>query len=103
MKRKTNKEFTRVGNIIGDIMRNYRRPQDADMLRIWEIWEQTVGMDIARNARPSAFKGDLLVVNVASSPWLQQIRYMKAEIIANVNAALDVALIRDIRFKIGPL
>ena len=71
--------------------------------RVWPIWEEAVGSVIAQNARPAAFKGRILLVHVNSSPWLHQIRYLKAEIIAKVNTALGDSLVDDIKFKIGPL
>ena len=103
-KRKSNKEFTHVGRLIGDILNTcgHVRP-DSELTRIWELWDSAIGPMIADNARPAAFKGDILLVHVTSSPWMQQLRFLKTDMIRKINTALGKELIRDIKFKIGSL
>ena len=62
-----------------------------------------VGEVIARNARPGAFKGKLLLVNVTSSTWAHQLQFLKKDIIKKVNDALGKELVEEIKFKIGPV
>ncbi len=73
------------------------------MTRIWALWDKTMGMAIAENARPAAFKGQLLVVQVASSPWMQQLQFLKKDIIQKLNIALGKELVQEIKFKIGSM
>ena len=74
---------------------------DMELVRVWELWEAAVGQAIAANTRPAAFRGKLLVVEVTSSTWLQELQFLKSDLITQVNAALGKPLIGDIRFKIG--
>jgi predicted nucleic acid-binding Zn ribbon protein len=78
-------------------------PPEAEqgMLRIWRVWDRVVGEDIARNARPAAFKGSILLVHVTSSTWLHHLQYLKKDIVAQLNNDLDQAIVGDIKFKIG--
>ena len=103
MKRTKNNEFTHIGKIVEGLMNAYRREADADIGKIFSIWEQAVGSPIAENASPAACKGRLLLVHVTSSPWLHQLRFLKPELIQKINAALGHAHVTDIKFKIGPL
>ena len=49
------------------------------------MWRQAVGVKISAQAQPQKFyKGNLTVV-VASSVWLQQLSFMKREIIDRMN------------------
>jgi len=104
MKRKKNKEFSHIGDVIKHIIGTGKtaRP-DAEMLEIWRLWEGIVGKAIAGNARPAAFKGDILLVNVASSPWMQQLQFLKKDIVNKINAAFGKQLVREIKFKIGSI
>ena len=77
MKRKKNQEFTPVGRLVQTFMQSCRQSPDNQLSRVWNIWNQAVGNVIAENAQPAAFKGSLLIVNVSSSPWLQQLRFLK--------------------------
>ena len=95
--------FVKVGHIIKDVLRSQRKHGDAKMIRVWDIWSPAVGEHIGANTRPAAFKGTLLIVNVADSAWLQQVWFLKKEIVAKVNDALGEDLVGEIKFKIGPI
>ena len=104
MKRRKNvKEFTRIGNIISNVLRSYRHEADEGLTQIWDFWDRAVGENIAKNAQPEAFKGKLLLVNVTSSAWAHELQFLKSDIIAKVNQALGKTLVEEIKFKIGPV
>lgn len=102
-KRKNIKEFVRIGNVINDVMRTYRNDCDQHLAQIWGLWGSAVGDDIAKNARPEAFKGKLLLVHVSSSTWMHQLQFLKQDIIKKVNDALGNVLVEEIKFKVGPV
>jgi predicted nucleic acid-binding Zn ribbon protein len=102
-KRKNRKEFVHIGSIVNKVFRAARNDADADMIQVWNVWKGVVGSAVAENARPAAFKGNLLLVNVSSSPWLQQLQFLKGDIIIRLNQALKQELVTEIKFKIGPL
>jgi predicted nucleic acid-binding Zn ribbon protein len=69
--------------------------------RIWEVWEEAVGGKIAAHAQPASFREGTLTLHVDSSPWLQQLNYLKKDLIAKVNEALDEELVQEIQLKGG--
>ena len=101
--KKQKAKFEHIGNILADVLKSYRRESDADLVRVWQVWDQIVGDVIAQNARPAAFKGKILLVHVSSSAWIHQLQFLKKEMIEKLNEALGNALIDDLKFKIGPL
>ena len=101
--RKKRREFVHIGSIVDKVVRTVRNDADADMIQVWNVWKGVVGGAVAENARPAAFKGNLLLVHVSSSPWLQQLQFLKGDIILRLNQALNQELVREIKFKIGPL
>ena len=104
MKSKKQKaKFEHIGNILADVLKSYRRESDADLVQVWQVWDQIVGDVIAQNARPAAFKGKILLVHVSSSTWIHQLQFLKNEMIEKLNKAQGKALIDDLKFKIGPL
>ncbi|MBC8432817.1 MAG: DUF721 domain-containing protein [Desulfobacterales bacterium] len=104
MKRRKNvKEFTQIGNVIGNVLRSYRHEADEGLAQIWNLWDRAVGENIAKNARPEAFKGKLLLVNVTSSAWAHELQFLKSDIIAKVNEVLGKVLVEEIKFKVGPV
>lgn len=92
-----------IGNLLSDAIGKYRSGGDGDMLRVWDIWADTMGNDIAANTRPSAFKGKRLTVNVSNSAWLQHLTFMKNDLIKKINLAMQKELVTDLTFKIGSI
>ncbi|MFO7560515.1 MAG: DUF721 domain-containing protein [Desulfobacterales bacterium] len=104
MKTQNKQNLSHIGTVINDVLNQCRKERpDSDMTRIWALWDKTMGMTIAENARPAAFKGQLLVVQVASSPWMQQLQFLKKDIIQKLNSALGKELVQEIKFKIGSM
>jgi predicted nucleic acid-binding Zn ribbon protein len=99
--RKKKNEFVALGTILPSVLRSIRKDGDAQLLQVWELWGPTVGEAISRNARPSAFKGKLLLVEVTSSAWIHELQYLKPDIIKKLNEAMGEALVEEIKFKIG--
>jgi predicted nucleic acid-binding Zn ribbon protein len=102
-KRKDMKEFAHIGGILHKVLLQYRRESDEDLLRIWQLWEQAVGKAIAENARPAAFKGNLLWVHVTSSTWVHQLQFLKRDIVEKLNKVLGKELVEEIKFKVGSI
>jgi predicted nucleic acid-binding Zn ribbon protein len=71
--------------------------------RLFGQWEKAVGSVIARHARPSAIRGRKLTVTVDSSAWMQQLSFLKPEILARVNRCLGEEAVIAIALRIGEL
>ncbi len=98
-----NKKLSHIGDILNNVIKTYRHDSDLEMTQIWDLWDNTLGENITQNAQPAAFKGTLLLVHVTSSAWAQQLLFLKKDIMDKVNQAYGKELIKDIRFKIGPM
>ena len=55
---------------------------------IWLVWSDAVGSRIASHAQPCAFRDGILTLSVDSAPWMQQLTYLKQELILKVNGEL---------------
>jgi predicted nucleic acid-binding Zn ribbon protein len=100
---KNKKDFVHIGGVIEDILKTQGMTSNTRLIKIWQIWEDAVGKGIASNAAPAAFKGKLLIVHAESSAWMQQLHFLKKEMIAKINALLGRDTVQDIKFKIGPV
>jgi predicted nucleic acid-binding Zn ribbon protein len=96
-------DFVHIGRILDNVLKSYRTESDSGLRDVWHLWDAAVGEAIAQNARPAAFKGNLLIVHVSNSSWLHQLQFFKKDLISAINTALGQPLLTDIRFKIGPL
>lgn len=98
------KELVHIGSIIDSLLSTYQpAPQSTagTLAQIIDIWGTVSGPEISKNTKPSVLKEKMLMVNVTSSVWLQQLQYTKNELILRLNSALGTEEIENIKFKIG--
>lgn len=62
------------------------------------FWENIVGNDIARHAKPFKVKKGILYVEVTSSVWVHELQMMEPEIRKRINRYLKKNIINKIRF-----
>ena len=65
------------------------------------IWNDVVGPQIATRTRPVRIRENILEVNVDQPAWMQQLQLMKPKILAQLNAELGKATIKDLYLKHG--
>lgn len=95
MKKKT-QEAAHIGSVLTGLIGRLRPEAEQGMLRIWSVWDRAAGDEVARNARPAAFKGSILLVNVTSSAWIHHLQFSKPELIAQLNTELGQPLVSEI-------
>jgi len=100
-KRARRKTFVSIGTVIEKVLQQHRPLNDQSLVQVWKIWEQAVGPAVAANARPVAFRGDLLLVHVTSSTWLHHLHFLEKEMIAKINTAMGDTRISNIKLKVG--
>ena len=77
-------------------------PFNPDDAKIWDVWNEVVGPDIAENASPVQIKDGILKVSVANALWLQELLYDETSIRANLNERLGREIVTRILFNVGP-
>ena len=68
---------------------------------IKKAWAKTVGANIAKRAQPLKIAGKTLYVTVATSTWMEELKYIKADIIKKLNYELKETAVEDIVFRLG--
>lgn len=70
-------------------------------------WAEAVGPQVAARARPEMLRDGVLVVRVASSPWLTELAYRKPRLLERINAIAGASpgapVVADLRLVAGPL
>jgi len=102
-KRFNSKTFTEIGSVLETVLHQYRPKSDQALCKVWDVWDIAVGSGIAANARPVAFKRNVLLVHVSNSTWLHHLRFMQNELVDKLNQAIGAERIQSVRLKIGPV
>src|SRR5262245_3494342 len=61
-------------------------------------WPEVVGERVARRTRAISFDQGVLLVEVDGSAWLQELGYLKRELIGQLNRHLGSNQVRQLRF-----
>jgi predicted nucleic acid-binding Zn ribbon protein len=65
--------------------------------RIWEVWEEAVGPEIARHARPRQVRDGRLVVEADQSSWMNELMLIRPRLIRQINERTSAGLVREIQ------
>ncbi|MGD0021782.1 MAG: DUF721 domain-containing protein [Smithellaceae bacterium] len=68
---------------------------------LMKLWPKAVGQQIVRQTQPDCLKNRTLFVKTTSSIWVQQLHFMKEEIVQKLNELAGKIAIKDIRFSVG--
>ena len=73
--------------------------------RVCEFWEESVGSKIAKHTSPYSLTSQgRLLVNVDSSPWVEELtRFHKEKIKKAVNKIMGQEVVKEIFFRIGKI
>lgn len=87
----------RLDLLISPILKEFGMEEAVRFEGIKRGWTDIFREPLSLHMSPSSLKNGELLINVDSSIWLQQLTFLKAEIIKN----LSPCGVRDVRFRIG--
>ena len=100
MRRKTSRPLL-VGDILQETLKRRNIPIDCRDQEIVTGWEKVVGPVIFQQTRPEKIRNRTLYLKVSSPIWMQQLQFMKTELIEKVNTALGKGAVHNIFFNLG--
>lgn len=98
----TKKTPQSVGEILAQLFGRKEYRTKSAQYQLWECWGEIVGAQIAAQAQPLRMQGTTLIVGVTSSTWLQELTYLRPELLAKIQLRIDPTLIRELRFVFQP-
>ncbi|TAL11760.1 MAG: DUF721 domain-containing protein [Nitrospirae bacterium] len=69
--------------------------------RLQQHWLEIVGEHVARHTWPDSVRHRKLYLVAENSVWLQQLLFLKPELLAKINAAADGEALTDIVLRVG--
>jgi len=93
--------LTPLKDIITTIFDDPELPFNPDDARLWNVWDEVVGPQIAKNAQPSWIKNRRLRINVSDPIWLQELKFEGETIKEKLNRKLGRKAVEKIEFRLG--
>jgi len=100
-KRKRNPYFLKIGDVLQKTLEKRQIALPMKDVRTWEAWTQSVGPLISAQTSIDRLKKDILFIKVSNSVWMQQLQFMKRDIISKINTFLGREAVKNIFFSIG--
>jgi predicted nucleic acid-binding Zn ribbon protein len=92
---------TRVGESVGDLVRERNWDTTLKAAGLEARWEQIVGVELSAHCRPERLEAGELTCVAESSAWATQIRLLSGQLLARIAADLGPDVVRRIRVH-GP-
>ena len=101
MKTKKNSPLTHISESLTKIITRLNKTPNTKLKEVWDTWDDITKGPVSDNSKPAAIRGDALYVNVSSSPWLQQLQFLKDDLLEKLNNNSKNVTFKKIIFKIG--
>ena len=89
-----------VGGVLGRVLQNLGLSREMTGWRAVEAWPRLVGPRVAARSRAVAFRDGTLQVEVDGSAWMQELAYLKRDLVQRINQELGGELVRDVLLRL---
>lgn len=93
----------RIGNILSAFLGNHAPKAVANGLAIHSAWPKIAGTSMAKKTMPLKIIGKTLYLRVETSAWMEELKYLKEDIIKKINNDLKQEAVEDIIFRLGKI
>ncbi|MBI3599007.1 MAG: DUF721 domain-containing protein [Nitrospirae bacterium] len=93
--------FVALSDVILNLIERLNLQKEMNIYHLCEHWEEIVGCQIAAHTAPEKLRFNTLSLLVDSAPWMNQLTFLKKEIIEKTNQFLQKQLILDLYFKLA--
>jgi predicted nucleic acid-binding Zn ribbon protein len=97
MKERTNARP--LGSVLDALISALGIGTKLDQYRVFDVWDEVVGEQVAKVARPERLHNGVLTVAVSNAPWRAELTFRKREILEKIRERLASDGITDIRFR----
>ena len=93
------KSMESLASILPGLLQQLGLAGEAQGWRAVAEWPVVAGARIARHTRAVAFRDGTLNVEVEGSAWMQELGFLKPDLLRNLNRHLGASVVRDVRFS----
>ncbi|MFH1654395.1 MAG: DUF721 domain-containing protein [Pseudomonadota bacterium] len=90
-----------ISEILGNKSARWKTKLILDRCELWKKWKEIVGSELSDKIFPARWKGNILVVCAQSHSWLNELNFLKKDLLENIKKKLPKIHITDIRFELG--
>ncbi len=97
MKKQTN--IQSLGDALTMLVQSLGIEKQIEQYKIFDVWNEIVGQQVAKVAQPERLQNGVLIVNVNNAPWRTELTFRKKEILEKIHEQTKSKSITDIKFR----
>jgi predicted nucleic acid-binding Zn ribbon protein len=90
-----------IGEVLFSVLKKKGMASKLEENALMQLWPKAVGEQIATQTKPESFRNGILFVKTVSSVWVQQLHFVKQDILDKLNELSGKHAIKEIRFMVG--
>lgn len=98
--KKIQSRFHSIGEILFSSFKGKGIAAKIEEIALMKLWPDAVGQKISLQTQPDCLKNRILFVKTTSSVWVQQLHFMKEEILQKLNELAGKNAVKDVRFSV---
>ncbi len=88
-----------LGNALTALMQSLGIEKQVEQYKIFDVWNDIVGEQVAKVAQPERVHNGVLIVTVSNAPWRNELTFRKREILEKIHTVGHSQSIVDIKFR----
>ncbi len=97
MKRKNNE--VKLGDALKELMDQYQLNAKINEIKIYEAWDQMLGVAIAKHTVSKQLFGTKLLIKLDSAALRSELSFSKSKLVKSLNEAVGVEMVTEISFS----
>jgi len=90
-----------IPDVLGQLLKNHGMESRMLECTLQQHWPEIVGAHIGHHTWPESIRHRKLYLVAENSVWLQQLRFLKPELLAKLSACAGGGVITDIVLRVG--
>lgn len=88
-----------LGDALKQLVQSLGIEKQVEQYKIFDVWNEVVGQQVAKVAQPERLQNGVLIVNVNNAPWRNELTFRKREILEKIHERTNSNSITDIKFR----
>ena len=88
-----------LGETLKMLMQSLGIEKQVEQYKIFDVWNEVVGQQVAKVAQPERLQNGVLIVAVNNAPWRSELTFRKKEILEKIHERTSSTSIVDIKFR----
>jgi hypothetical protein len=93
------KKPAQISKVLPTLLKSIESGFQDSAHRIWEVWDDAVGPELAKRTKPLSFKKGQLTIAVDGASWLGQMGFITPKIIEELNKRVTTPKVTSIKCR----